>query len=106
MGRRILGKIPEEAIQGSYQEEKPKETAQVAGAHDEVSLTTTTTADNLNDQALIEQEIAHTIFSEYEETNLKTDEDLFNEIISAKDSVKYRSKNGLGFHTSCLIRIG
>jgi len=86
--RRILGKIPEEAIQGSYQEEKSKakETAQIAEAHDEVVLSTPTTAEDLNDQAIIEQEIAHTIFSEYEETHLKTDEDLFNEIISVKDS--------------------
>jgi len=86
--RRILGKIPEEAIQGSYQEEKSKakETAQIAEAHDEVVLSTPTTAEDLKDQAIIEQEIAHTIFSEYEETHLKTDEDLFNEIISVKDS--------------------
>jgi len=86
--RRILGKIPEEAIQGSYQEEKSKakETAQIAEAHDEVVLSTPTTAEDLNDQTIIEQEIAHTIFSEYEETHLKTDEDLFNEIISVKDS--------------------
>jgi len=86
--RRILGKIPEEAIQGSYQEEKSKakETAQIAEAHDEVVLSTPTTAEDLNDQDIIEQEIAHTIFSEYEETHLKTDEDLFNEIISVKDS--------------------
>jgi len=86
--RRILGKIPEEAIKGSYQEEKPqaKETTQVAVTHDEVSLTPTTTAENVKDQALIEQEIANTIFNEYEETHLKTDEDLFNEIISTKDS--------------------
>jgi len=87
--RRILGKIPEEAIQGSYQEEKPK-AKETAGAHNEVSSTTTTTAENLKDQTLIEQEIAQTIFSEYEETDLKTDEDLFNEIISSKDSASIK----------------
>jgi len=87
-GRRILGKVPEEAIQGSYQEEKPKETVltQVAGIPDEVTATTPVqgTQHLEEDKAMIAQEIADTIFSE--ETQLKTDEDLFNEIISAKDS--------------------
>jgi len=82
--RRILGKVPEEAIQGSYQEEKPKEKVvlDVAAA----AAGSAAVSQSMNDQAMIEQEIGDTIFSEYEEIQLKTDEDLFNEMQSAKDS--------------------
>ena len=82
--RRILGKVPEEAIQGSYQEEKPKEKVDVAVV---AAAGSAAVSQTLNDQAMIEQEISDTIFNEYEETQLKTDEDLFNEMQSAKDSV-------------------
>jgi len=98
--RRILGRVPQEAIQGSYQEEKPKEVVPVPQT---VAQSTTVTAvqesvpsenaaaSNLEDVTLIEQEIAGTIFSEYEEKNMKSDEDLFNEIISGKDPVDSES---------------
>merc|ERR1712008_497067 len=83
--RRILGKVPEEAIQGSYQEEKPKEKVvlDVAAA---AAAGSAAVSQTMNDQAMIEQEIGDTIFSEYEETQLKSDEDLFNEMQTAKDS--------------------
>jgi len=94
--RRILGRVPQEAIEGSYQEEKPKEkvTSQLTEIkNDSLPHTTAVMEDsksdsttiNLGDKVLIEREIAGAIFSEYEEANMKSDEDLFNEIISGKD---------------------
>lgn len=93
--RRILGRVPQEAIEGSYQEEKPKESKepQIAEIQEEslshstiTSVQESEVASNLKDQTLIEGEIAGAIFSEYRETNMKSDEDLFQEIMSEKDS--------------------
>merc|ERR1711935_1305360 len=95
-GRRILGRVPQEAIDGSYQEEKPKETTEVLlqkvvdEARDEVVMDA---ASKMEDVSLIEAEIAGTIFSEYEESNMKSDEDLFNEIISKTDVVDSESES-------------
>lgn len=93
--RRILGRVPQEAIEGSYQQEKQKESKvhQIAEIQQEslshsgiTSVQESEIASNLKDQTLIEGEIAGAIFSEYKETNMKSDEDLFQEIMSEKDS--------------------
>jgi len=88
-GRRILGRVPQEAIDGSYQEEKPKE--KVVLPTPTIVSTQQSVSSNMEDVSLIEAEIAGTIFSEYEESNMKSDEDLFNEIISGKDPVDSES---------------
>lgn len=88
-GRRILGRVPQEAIDGSYQEEKPKE--KVVLPTPTIISTQESVASTMEDVSLIEAEIAGTIFSEYEESKMKSDEDLFNEIISGKDPVDSES---------------
>lgn len=98
-GRRILGRVPQEAIEGSYQDEKPKDksTSDVTAIEEQSSSRTTittvqedhksdTSTLNVEDQSLLEREIAGKIFSEYDEASMKSDEDLFNEILSGKDS--------------------
>jgi len=100
-GRRILGKVPKEAIEGSYQEEKPiaNLSSTIAVEKDSVESDTTVSMSE-SDQLLIEDEIASTIFSEYEEQDvqaetetvddsMKTDEELFEALqgrLSAPDS--------------------
>ena len=41
---------------------------------------------NLDDKKLLEGEIADKIFAEYEGTNMKSDEDLFEEVLAGKES--------------------
>lgn len=84
--RRILGKIPEEAIEGSYQEEKPekKESLPIV----DVTVTPRIAVSiSEQDQKLIEGEISSQIFDEEEGTSdMKSDEELFKEAMTTKDS--------------------
>ena len=71
-GKRLLGRVPDEAIEGSYQEEKPLEE----------SPTNVVPALSISekDQELLEKEISTQIFNE----DMKTDTELF-EAIAAKE---------------------
>lgn len=88
--RRILGKVPQEALEGSYQEEKPKKT-EVSEIEEQSLISMTSIQEdviqsNLDDKKLLEGEIADKIFAEYEGTNMKSDEDLFEEVLAGKES--------------------
>jgi len=78
--RRILGKIPENAIQGSFQEEKPLETVSdvssetVALVETEEILPAVSNAD----MQILEDEIASQIFGETEQIN-KNDSEMTND---------------------------
>lgn len=86
--RRILGKVPETALEGSFQEEKPKEeeTKVVAAA---VSPSTEDVVDDLIALPTgIQTEIQSTIENEkIQETGLQTDEELIEAVFNEKAKV-------------------
>ena len=88
--RRILGRVPETALEGSFQEEKPLEDTWVV-APEVVSPETETVASDSDQQDLLEKEIATKIFEEYksspkESSGMKSDQQLIEEMMEVKKS--------------------
>ncbi len=102
--RRLLGRVPETALEGSFQESKPedenkllklKETLVV---RDDVAETISSEKETINiddDKAILEKEISEKIFSEYDSTKadkaidseMKSDDQLFKEIMDEKERI-------------------
>lgn len=68
-GKRLLGRIPDEALEGSFQDEKPLEETPPPQVEPALSI-------SKEDQNLLETEISSKIFSE----DMKSDTELFEEI--------------------------
>lgn len=101
--RRLLGRVPETALQGSFQESKPeeenkllklKETDIVAEAVAE-TLSSEQETITIDDKVILEKEISEKIFSEYDsseadksmESEMKSDDQLFKEIMAEKERI-------------------
>jgi hypothetical protein len=103
LSRRLLGRIPDTALQGSFQEERPAENNPLLAT---TGSTTTPTAVMtkdvtsekgvnevdafmIHDADLVEQEISEQIFSEYhnnsmEKEGMKSDQELIEELMTNK----------------------
>lgn len=85
-GRRILGRVPETALEGSFQEEKPKEETKA------VATVSPSTEDVVDDLIALPTEIQTEIQSTIEndkiqETGLQTDEELIEAVFNEKTKV-------------------
>ncbi len=104
--RRLLGKVPETALEGSYQEEKPEEENKLLNAdknevpnvsgyvEEEVLPKEVVKEIDEKDKEILQKEISETIFSEYQKESdnsadvvMKSDAQLFNEIMEDKSLI-------------------
>jgi hypothetical protein len=83
--RRLLGKVPETALEGSFQEEKPLEDTpipQVSAPEAAVKVVSE------SDKELLENEITTQIFAEYQSeksSSMKSDSELIEELMTDKN---------------------
>ena len=100
LSRRLLGRVPETAIEGSFQEEKPLEENPLLASKvpivqtEEVAKVEDTLASTIDDQTLIEKEISEQVFGNQEtvetekiDTEMKSDLELIEEAMIAKKEV-------------------
>lgn len=99
--RRLLGRVPETALEGSYQDTKPTEennllkTEEADFIVEEVQMSQedneVETPDIEKDKETLEKEISDKVFSEYksskQEVEMKSDDQLFKEVMEEKERV-------------------
>ena len=99
--RRLLGRVPETALEGSYQDTKPTEennllkTEEADSIVEEVQMSRedneVETPDIEKDKETLEKEISDKVFSEYksskQEVEMKSDDQLFKEVMEEKERV-------------------
>lgn len=111
--RRLLGKVPETALEGSYQEEKPEEENKLFNEGEvkldlsdevkveDVEVISKESFEEMN-RDIIQKEISDKIFAEYNDSRLsksssddvmKSDSQLFNEIMEEKSQIPSASRN-------------
>lgn len=100
--RRLLGRVPETALQGSFQEEKPKEEEKVqvtSAVPTEVEEVKTPepqqTVVAVKEEILLKDEISEKIFSEYNASpdtkDMKSDEQLLKDLMADKVRIPEKS---------------
>lgn len=88
LGRRILGRVPDAALEGSFQEEKPQDANPLLKTTSITEVEVIQKDVSPSDQELLEKEIAQQIFSEEnkEVNGFKTDDELIEELMTDKSS--------------------
>lgn len=88
LGRRILGRVPDAALEGSFQEEKPQDANPLLKTTSITEVEVIQKDVSPSDQELLENEIAQQIFSEEnkEVNGFKTDDELIEELMTDKSS--------------------
>lgn len=112
LGRRVLGRVPETALQGTFQEEKPEDenpilakravTAEVVTTPSTSTPISETSLQNKDSEGLA-SEISETVFGEYKAVQseltsdqhiMKSDDQLIEELMTGKNSGKKEEKEG------------
>lgn len=106
LSRRLLGRVPETALDGSFQEEKPEEEnkvlattnipvvpssvpiVEIAPAGDQVNLVVEEEIDHPSNDKILAKEISEQVFAEHKEAqkggSMKSDEELIGEMMTEK----------------------